>query len=302
MLLAMVGVVIGALRSRSPRVPEQAALVVRPSGDDRRAAQRRADRARAQRGARPERMPQTLLWDLTDAIRAAAKDARIRVAGDRTDEMDGVGQASRRRSWRGDPRISSQRQEGHRPRQYYPARRYYLAAQADEVYLDPFGFVLLDGYSRYRMYFKDAAGQAVNVDMHMFRVGKYKSAVEDYTRSEHVAGGPRGERGLLKALWRGYQRGGGRARASCRRARSANYVSTYAAGRPRRKGDGAQVAKKARLVTGIKARDGGRAPHRRDRRRGSRTASLPAGHRGGLCARACTRTKVGPARPDPGGA
>jgi enamine deaminase RidA (YjgF/YER057c/UK114 family) len=34
--------------------------------------------------------------------------------------------------------------------------RYYLAAQADEIYLDPMGFVLVQGYDRYRIYLKDA--------------------------------------------------------------------------------------------------------------------------------------------------
>ena len=72
--------------------------------------------------------------------------------------------------------------------------RYYLAAQADEIYLDPLGFVLLDGYDRYRMFFKDALDK-LGVDINLFRVGTFKSAVETYTRT-HVARGPRGERGL----------------------------------------------------------------------------------------------------------
>ena len=66
--------------------------------------------------------------------------------------------------------------------------RYYLAAQADEIYLDPMGFVLIDGYDRYRMYLKDALDK-LGVDINVFRVGAYKSAVEDYTRNRHVARG-----------------------------------------------------------------------------------------------------------------
>ena len=33
-------------------------------------------------------------------------------------------------------------------------RQYFLAAHADEVYLDPMGVVLLDGYAYYRIYFR----------------------------------------------------------------------------------------------------------------------------------------------------
>ena len=66
---------------------------------------------------------------------------------------------------------------------YFLQSQYYLAAQADEVYLDPFGFLLLDGYERYRMFFKDALDK-LGVDMHLFRAGKFKSAAETYTRHD----------------------------------------------------------------------------------------------------------------------
>src|SRR6185437_16781172 len=61
--------------------------------------------------------------------------------------------------------------------------RYYLAAQADEIYLDPMGFVLIDGYARYRMFFKEALDKLA-VDINVFRVGAYKSAVEEFTRTD----------------------------------------------------------------------------------------------------------------------
>ena len=57
------------------------------------------------------------------------------------------------------------------------------------------GYVLVDGYSRYRWYYKTILDK-LNVDINIFRVGKYKSAVEDYTRDRHVARGSRGEPGL----------------------------------------------------------------------------------------------------------
>jgi protease-4 len=57
---------------------------------------------------------------------------------------------------------------------------YYLAAQADEVYLDPDGAVLLEGLGRYRLYYREALQDKLGVDVHLFRVGEYKSAAEPY--------------------------------------------------------------------------------------------------------------------------
>ena len=57
---------------------------------------------------------------------------------------------------------------------------YYLAAQADEVFLDPDGAVLLEGLGRYRLYYRQALQDKLGVDVHLFRVGEYKSAAEPY--------------------------------------------------------------------------------------------------------------------------
>lgn len=59
-------------------------------------------------------------------------------------------------------------------------KQYYLAAQADEVYIDPEGAVLLEGLGRYRLYYRQALHDKLGVDVHLFRVGEYKSAAEPY--------------------------------------------------------------------------------------------------------------------------
>lgn len=59
-------------------------------------------------------------------------------------------------------------------------KQYYLAAQADEVYLDPQGSVLLEGFGRYRMYYREGLQDKLGVDVHLFKVGEYKSAAEPY--------------------------------------------------------------------------------------------------------------------------
>jgi protease-4 len=59
-------------------------------------------------------------------------------------------------------------------------KQYYLAAQADEVYLDPEGGVLLEGIGRYRLYYRQGLQDKLGVDVHLFRVGEFKSAAEPY--------------------------------------------------------------------------------------------------------------------------
>ena len=99
--------------------------------------------------------------------------------------MDSAGQVKLEELARGDRRVPPQRQEVIAHGSYFLQSQYYLAAQADEVYLDPFGFVLLDGYDRYRMFFKDALDK-LDVDMHLFRAGKFKSAERALHAPRHV--------------------------------------------------------------------------------------------------------------------
>lgn len=55
-----------------------------------------------------------------------------------------------------------------------------LAAHADEVYMDPQGGLLLEGLGRYRLYYREGLQDKLGVDVHLFKVGEYKSAAEPY--------------------------------------------------------------------------------------------------------------------------
>jgi protease-4 len=57
---------------------------------------------------------------------------------------------------------------------------YYLAAQADEIYMDAEGLVLIEGLGRYRPYYRELLADKLGVDVHLFRVGEFKSAAEPY--------------------------------------------------------------------------------------------------------------------------
>jgi protease-4 len=59
-------------------------------------------------------------------------------------------------------------------------KQFYLAAQADELYLDPDGGIVLEGLGRYRLYYREGLQDKLGVDVHLFRVGEFKSAAEPY--------------------------------------------------------------------------------------------------------------------------
>ena len=89
LLLLIFGFIIGALRGSLPHLPPRAALLIQPFGQI--VEQRSGDPLQiAFNEARGERQSETLLWDLTESIRAAARDEmavrarrRMPVAGPR---------------------------------------------------------------------------------------------------------------------------------------------------------------------------------------------------------------------------
>jgi protease-4 len=251
LLLLIFGFVIGALRVSIPKVPSKAALVIAPEGQI--GDQLSGDpiqRAVAQ--ARGQGRSETLLWDLTDSIRAAAKDKRIPVLVIDTEYFEGAGQPTLEELARA---IREFRATGKKVIAYgtaYEQAQYYLAAQADEVYVDPLGMVLIEGYESYHWFYKDAIDK-VGLNVNVFRVGKYKSAVEPYTRTEMSPEAKEETLSYLSALWSSYQS----AMTNVRKLKPdavSSYVGTLADQVAASHGEAAAVALKAGLVTGVKSR------------------------------------------------
>ncbi|MGH8328217.1 MAG: S49 family peptidase, partial [Steroidobacteraceae bacterium] len=140
LLIVIFGVIAWAVTSSMPGVPDRTALVVRPQG--RLVEQLSGDPVqRAIENARGQQRQETLLWDLVEAIRGAATDHRIRVLVLDLDQMEGAGQPMLEELASA---IGKFRASGKPVIAYgttYDQAQYYLAAQADKVYLDPTGYV-----------------------------------------------------------------------------------------------------------------------------------------------------------------
>jgi protease-4 len=168
-----------ALSSGRPTLPERNALVIAPQGQV--VEQFSVDPVeRALAKALNQPLPETQLRDLVRALEAAATDARIERVVIRPDQMTGIGFAALEELAHA---VAQFKKSGKQVVAYADGmdqKQYYLAALADEVYLHPDGMVLLEGLARYRAYYREALEDKLGVDVHLFRVGEYKSAAEPY--------------------------------------------------------------------------------------------------------------------------
>jgi protease-4 len=130
--------------------------------------------------------------------------------------------------------------------------QYYIAAQAGEVYLDPMGMVAVDGFSYYRMFYKDAIDK-LGVEFNVFRAGTFKSYTDQFSRND-MAPSEREETSVwLEALWNAYSQDVTRARSL-----PATALKDFVAGQPASlqavNGDMAKMALQRGLVTALKSR------------------------------------------------
>ena len=82
----------------------------------------------------------------------------------------------------------------------YGRSGYYLASFADEIIMDPDGFIFVDGFGRSKLYFK-AFLDKLKIDFNIFRVGTFKSAVEPYLRNDMSEAAKEANLAYLNVLW-----------------------------------------------------------------------------------------------------
>ena len=78
-----------------------------------------------------------------------------------------------------------------------------MAALADEIWLNPNGSVWIDGFSNYRQFYREGL-EKLEVEVNLFRVGKYKSAMEPFIRDDMSEEAKEAGRFWLNNLWQQY--------------------------------------------------------------------------------------------------
>ena len=151
-------------------------------------------------GENQGQLAETLVSDLVDAIDLAAADPRMAglilqlddLAGGGISKLEEIGQAL------------SRFKQAEKPIYAYGSslsqEQYYLAAHADEVHMNPLGSVLVTGFASYRNYFKDALDKLA-INMHVFRAGDFKSAMEPFMRNDMSQEAKENNQLWLNELW-----------------------------------------------------------------------------------------------------
>ncbi|WP_444998530.1 signal peptide peptidase SppA [Aliikangiella sp. IMCC44359] len=199
-----------------------------------------------------EDAPETLLYDLIDAIKNAKDDNRITVLVINTKYLWGAGVTKLQDLAKA---IDDFKQSGKKVIAYddnYSQSQYFLASQADEIYMNPKGGVFLTGFSRVGTYFKSLLDN-LEVSMHVFKVGTYKSYVEPFVRDSMSDQAKEANRAWLNDLWHAFTKD-----ISIKRSITQDdiyaYIDSYKESLTEYKGDSAKLALDKGLVDQLATR------------------------------------------------
>ncbi|MBB6189609.1 signal peptide peptidase SppA [Rhodanobacter sp. MP7CTX1] len=195
-------IVGGMTGTRVGTVQNDSVLVIRPQGQL--VEQYSIDPLqRAVDGLSGNEPKQVQLRDLVAAIDAAAKDQAITRILLLPDELQSGGFAALREVGAALDRFRA----AGKPVIVWAANldqgQYYLAAHADRVLLDPQGGVIITGLANYRLFYKDLLDK-LGVDVHLFRVGQFKSAAEPYILEHASTEAKQADSYWMGGLWDEY--------------------------------------------------------------------------------------------------
>jgi protease IV len=148
-------------------------------------------------------VPETRLRDILSTLERAAEENRITQVLIDTNELWGLGtgvmqdidQAFARFRESGKPVIAYGGFMGQ--------GQYFLASQADEIWLDHDGMVLLEGFGRFRNYYREGLDK-LGVEVNLFKTGDYKSAMEPWERSDMSPADREASEYYLGGLWQDF--------------------------------------------------------------------------------------------------
>ena len=196
---------------------------------------------------------ETQLRDVLAVLDAAARDTRIERVVLILDEFRGGGLASLHEVASALERFKASGKQVVAWGTGYDQRSYYLAAHANEVFLHPLGVAMLEGFGRYRNYYKDALDR-LGIQVNVLRVGTYKNFGETYAANAPSKATIESDTYLYNDLWATYT-------SAVEKARKlpAGAINTGIEEIPQRltvaNGNPAKLALESKLVDGLKTRD-----------------------------------------------
>lgn len=203
LVLLVIGVIVTSMNtSQRPSVPNGAVLILWPDG----AIVEQVEYPDPLETAFPQysnREPQTSIHDITRALKRAKNDDRIAALAVITDSMGGAAPSHLHSIAASIRDFKENGKKVYALSTAYSQSDYLIAAEADKVFMNPGGNVLMAGYGAYPTYFKsmlDKIGATVNV----FRVGTFKAAVEPFIRDDMSEAAKEANLQYLGSLWGQY--------------------------------------------------------------------------------------------------
>ena len=252
-LVLLVALIAALARVSRDPVPDRAVLVLNPTG---RLVEQEPRVSPAllllQQGLDEGTSADTPVRPLVEALDRARLDARIdgmlldlrRLEPSGFSQLEAVAAALARWRSSGKPVVSWSDQ--------YTPGQYYLAAHAGSIYLHPMGAVELHGFGVYRTYFR-AALERLRVEVHTFRVGTYKSALEPFLRDDMSPADRDASLAWLNSRWQAWRTALASQRQLAPEAID-GYIDNWRQHLARTGGDAAQVALDEGLVDGVEPR------------------------------------------------
>ncbi|WP_449465619.1 signal peptide peptidase SppA [Stenotrophomonas humi] len=194
------------------------------------------------------------LRDLIRGIEAARDDKKIERVVLNLDKLQPSGFASMREVAAALQELRAAKKQVVAYSENLSQSQYLLAAQADEVYLDPMGSLLLEGLGRYRQYFRTGLQEKLGVDVHLFKVGEFKSAAEPYVLDAASPQAKEADLFWMNDVWQRYLGDIAKAR-KLDPAQLAAGIDTLPEGVAAVEGDLARFALQQKLVDGLKTRE-----------------------------------------------
>lgn len=160
---------------------------------------------------RAPQMKEYRLRDVVTALDAAKTDGNVKAVVLNLDGFLGGGQVALSRIGKALDGVRAAKKPVLAYATLYSADGYQLAAHASEVWLNPFGQVVLAGPGGSRLYYKGLIDK-LGVTTHVYRVGTYKSFVEPYIRAGQSPEAKQADQALAGALWQNWLDEVGKAR------------------------------------------------------------------------------------------
>jgi len=138
--------------------------------------------------------------DIIDALRAAAKDDRIKVVVMDLSGFTGGGQVHMQEIGKALDQVRAAKKPVLTYAALYADDALLLAAHSSEIWVDPMGGAFILGPGGNHLYYAKLL-EKLKVDAHIFRVGTYKSAVEPYMRNDMSDASREASQALYGSLW-----------------------------------------------------------------------------------------------------